>query len=92
MSLGVPVVKAKVLPFRNWSGRGLAVVFHQLGLVVKNIEVRWTARHVEIDHSLGLGLKMGLKMGGVGRKRMHHRRVCLCVLAKQCLRSNGRQD
>ena len=20
---------------------------------------------------------------------MHHRRVCLCVLAKQCLRSNG---
>jgi len=62
-------------------GAVLRVALHELGLVVEDVEVGRSARHVQVDDALGLGLEVRLARGervivrgggaeGVGLHRM----------------------
>ena len=59
----------------------LSAPFHELRLVVEDVQVGWAARHVQVDDALGLGLEVRLARGervivggrgaeGVGLHRM----------------------
>ena len=48
----------KLLAFGERVGKRLAIQFLQLGFVIKTLQVRRPARHVQMDDAFGAGLEM----------------------------------